>query len=126
MSKIVINSIHHVSFIVKDLAVSLAFYCDILKLEKKTNRPEMNFKGAWLVVNSSQEIHLLALNNPDPLEGRPEHGGRDRHAAFNIEKLAPLQELLDDNRIPYTMSKSGRPALFTRDPDSNALEFIES
>ena len=24
--------------------------------------------------------------------------------------------------IPYTMSKSGRPVIFTRDPDGNALE----
>ena len=25
--------------------------------------------------------------------------------------------------LEYTMSKSGRPAVFTRDPDGNALEF---
>lgn len=24
-------------------------------------------------------IHLMELPNPDPLEGRPQHGGRDRH-----------------------------------------------
>lgn len=27
--------------------------------------------------------------------------------------------------IPYTRSRSGRTALFCRDPDGNALEFIE-
>lgn len=27
--------------------------------------------------------------------------------------------------IPYTMSRSGRAALFTRDPDANALEFVQ-
>lgn len=27
--------------------------------------------------------------------------------------------------IPYTLSKSGRPAIFTRDPDANALEFTQ-
>ena len=106
--------------------VSLEFYCNLLKLEQKTNRPEMAFKGAWLKVTDIQEIHLLELNNPDPIEGRPEHGGRDRHAAFTIKDLAPLQAKLDESGIPYTMSKSGRSALFTRDPDSNALEFIQS
>lgn len=27
--------------------------------------------------------------------------------------------------IPYTLSRSGRPAIFTRDPDTNALEFTQ-
>lgn len=27
--------------------------------------------------------------------------------------------------IRYTLSKSGRPAIFTRDPDANALEFVQ-
>ena len=126
MSEIAITSLQHVSFIVKDLTVSLEFYCDLLKLEQKTNRPDMAFKGAWLKVTDIQEIHLLELNNPDPIENRPEHGGRDRHAAFTIESLAPLQAILEEKNIPYTMSKSGRAALFTRDPDSNALEFIEA
>ncbi|CAN1799334.1 hypothetical protein LINPERHAP1_LOCUS22074 [Linum perenne] len=57
-------------------------------------------------------IHLMELPNPDPLTGRPEHGGRDRHACLAI-------------RHPYTLSKSGRPAIFTRDPDANALEFTQ-
>ena len=120
-----ITKIHHVSFIVKNLATSLSFYCDLLKIEKKSNRPEMAFAGAWLKINEVQEIHLLELDNPAPPPNRPEHGGRDRHAAFNIAKIAPLQTLLDENNIPYTMSHSGRPALFTRDPDGNALEFIQ-
>ncbi len=126
MSNITITSLQHVSFIVKDLSVSLKFYCDLLKLEQKMNRPDMAFKGAWLKVTDVQEIHLLELNNPDPVEGRPEHGGRDRHAAFTIESLTPLQAILDEKKTPYTMSKSGRAALFTRDPDGNALEFVEA
>ncbi|MEE9352554.1 MAG: VOC family protein [Thiotrichaceae bacterium] len=120
-----ITKIHHVSFIVKDLEASLRFYCGLLNIEKKTTRPNMPFNGAWLKINDIQEIHLLELNNPDPTENRPDHGGRDRHAAFSIQTLAPLQAILDKNVIPYTMSLSGRAALFTRDPDGNALEFIE-
>jgi len=27
--------------------------------------------------------------------------------------------------VPYTLSRSGRPAIFTRDPDANALEFTQ-
>lgn len=31
-------------------------------------------------------------------------------------------DLSVETGIPYTMSKSGRPVIFTRDPDGNALE----
>lgn len=126
VEKVNLGSIQHVSFIVKDLDKSLAFYCGLLNLQQKTNRPKMSFAGAWLTVNEVQEVHLLELNNPDPIDDRPEHGGRDRHAAFSISDLAPLQILLEKNHIAFTLSQSGRAALFTRDPDGNALEFIKT
>ena len=72
-----------------------------------------------------QQIHLLELPNPDPVEGRPEHGGRDRHIAFHMDDIEELKQRLDKAGIAYTLSKSGRPALFCRDPDANALEFIQ-
>jgi glyoxylase I family protein len=33
---------------------------------------------------------------------------------------------LDGSGINYNLSQTGRRALFCRDPDDNALEFIES
>lgn len=64
----------------------------------------------------------MELPNPDPVSGRPEHGGRDRHVAFTISDLAPLKGRLDAAGHTYTMSKSGRAALFCRDFDGNAFE----
>lgn len=64
----------------------------------------------------------MELPNPDPVSGRPAHGGRDRHVAFTIRDLAPLKGRLDKADVNYTMSKSGRAALFCRDLDGNALE----
>jgi glyoxylase I family protein len=84
----------------------------------------MSFAGAWLKVGE-QQIHLLELPNPDPVNGRPEHGGRDRHVALAVNDIELLQQRLEQARLPYTRSKSGRNALFVRDPDGNALEFIE-
>ena len=40
-------------------------------------------------------IHLMELPNPDPLTGRPEHGGRDRHACISIRDVSKLKEILD-------------------------------
>ena len=101
----------------------------------------------------------MELPNPDPLTGRPEHGGRDRHVCIAIRDVSKLKEILDKagnqktqakeikkgfkrhfsslyhtgflivllkmTGIPYTLSRSGRPAIFFRDPDANALEFTQ-
>ena len=120
-----IHTIAHVSFLVSDTERALIFYCDVLGLSVDPSRPVLGFPGVWLNVGE-QQIHLLELPNPDPIEGRPEHGGRDRHTAFNISDIESLIKSLEVNAIEYTHSRSGRKALFCRDPDGNALEFIES
>ena len=115
--------IHHVSLLVSDTTRALDYYTGLLGLER-VERPDLPFPGAWLAVGE-QQIHLLELPSPDPVTGRPEHGGRDRHLALLVEDLEGLKSRLEAAGIPYTLSRSGRRALFCRDPDGNALEFIE-
>lgn len=119
-----IGEIHHVSLIVAETARSLRFYADLLCLDPIPERPDLGFPGAWLRVGHGQ-IHLLELPNPDPVEGRPAHGGRDRHLAMTVPALDPIAERLTSAQVPFTRSRSGRRALFCRDPDGNALELIE-
>ena len=118
-----ISSILHASVIVSNLEGSLHFYCDVLGLSVNPARPDLGYPGAWLIVGE-QEIHLLQLPNPDPVDGRPIHGGRDRHVALSVSNMAELKARLDDNDFQYTSSKSGRQAVFLRDPDGNTIEFI--
>lgn len=119
-----ITGIHHASLLVADTEKSLAFYRDLLGLQVDPGRPALAFSGAWLQVGAGQ-IHLLELPNPDPVEGRPDHGGRDRHLALTVRNLSRVRERLARADIPCTLSQSGRFALFCRDPDGNALELIE-
>lgn len=119
-----ISRIHHVSLIVADTDRALAFYRDLLGLEVDSTRPSLGYPGAWLKLGD-QQIHLLELPNPDPVDARPAHGGRDRHLAMTVTDLGAVAELFDAAGIGYTRSRSGRPALFVRDPDANALELIE-
>ena len=99
-------------------------------------------------------IHLMELPNPDPLTGRPDHGGRDRHTCWGVASVAPIADALRREGVPFTMSKrvkrpaarttrrtarrvvvsaaryarfgrSGRAAIFFRDPDANTLECVE-
>jgi glyoxylase I family protein len=115
--------LHHASLIVANTEKSLVFYCAILGLQQ-VERPDLGFPGAWLQLGA-QQLHLLELDNPDPITGRPVHGGRDRHVALSALALDPVQDALNKAGIVYTMSISGRRALFCRDPDGNAMEIIE-
>lgn len=119
-----IQDIHHASLVVADTAEALAFYQGVLGLEVLSQRPDLGFPGAWLRVGSRQ-IHLLELPNPDPVDGRPAHGGRDRHLALVVSSVDALAARLDRSALPYTRSRSARRAIFCRDPDGNALEFVE-
>ena len=120
-----VRGFHHASVIVSNTQTALGFYRDLLGLDIDENRPDLGYPGAWIKVGN-QQIHLLELPNPDPLHNRPDHGGRDRHLAFSIDDIDALAKKLQQSKISYTMSRSGRKALFCRDPDQNALEFIES
>ncbi len=122
-----IESIAHGSFLVADLEVSLQFYHDVLQIPVNQHRPDFGFDGAWLDLGSSgQQLHLMALPNPDTGSIRPEHGGKDKHVALVVSDFEALTAALDEAGVPYSRSKSGRAALFCRDPDGNALEFAES
>lgn len=121
MSKV---RIHHVSVVVADVRAALAFYVDALGLPLDRSRPAMGFEGAWLKVGD-QQIHLLQVPNPDPVAPRPAHAGRDRHLALTVEGLEAWVARLEQAGVAFTRSKSGRRALFCRDPDGNAVELIE-
>jgi len=119
-----ILGIHHVSLVVADVQASLVFYREILCLEADPQRPDIGYPGAWLNVGA-QQIHLLQVPNPDPVSGRPAHVGRDRHAAFTVRDLDMVVQRLQAAAVPFTRSRSGRLAVFFRDPDGNGVELVQ-
>lgn len=114
----------HVTFLATDLERSRAFYEGVLQLQSDASRPDLGFPGVWYGIGSGQQIHLMCVPNPEAGLQRPEHGGRDRHVALAVNDFDGLVQRLDVAGIVYTLSKSGRRALFCRDPDGNALEFV--
>ncbi len=119
-----ITGIHHATFLTSDLALARVFYEEVLGLQADDRRPLMSFDGVWYDVAPGQQIHLMALPDAEAGAQRPAHGGRDRHVALTVTDMAQLIARLEDAAISYTLSRSGRRALFCRDPDQNALEFI--
>lgn len=120
-----LGMILHVTFLTSNLEKTRDFYEGVLGLVPDSKRPKMSYDGVWYDVAVSQQIHVMVLPDPELGLKRVEHGGRDRHVALAISDVAELASLLDARQIPYTMSQSGRVALFCRDPDQNALEFIQ-
>jgi glyoxylase I family protein len=119
-----ILSIHHVSLLVSDTRRALGFYQGILGLEVDQSRPVMDFPGAWLLAGT-QQIHLIEMPDRARTATPAGHGGRDWHVALSVSDLGALEAALTGRGIGYTMSRSGRRALFCRDPDGNAIELVE-
>lgn len=120
-----ISRLMHATILVNDLARARGFYEEVLGLSASLARPVMSFDGVWYEFGQ-QQLHLMQLPNPEAGLQRPANGGRDRHVAFAVDDLDALINKLQGSGIRYNLSQSGRRALFCRDPDDNALEFVES
>ena len=96
MSEKIILNLHHVSLIVEDLTIALAFYREVLGLEIDNNRPDLGYPGAWLTLPGQQQVHLMQLDDPDKKSERPEHGGRDHHVAFAVSSIDIISKSLEN------------------------------
>jgi glyoxylase I family protein len=117
-------ALNHVSLLVRDTARALEFYHGLLGLQIDVSRPDLGFPGAFLNTGNAQ-LHLLELASPAAEDTGEKHGGRDRHVALEVTDLEAAVAELDRAGIAYTLSRSGRRALFCRDPDGNAVELVE-
>lgn len=121
-----ISGLLHATILVQDLDTARRFYEQVLGFTPSPARPKMSFSGVWYDLAPHQQMHLMQLPNPEAGLHRPLNGGRDRHIAFAVDNLGSLVDKLAGSGIAYNLSQTGRRALFCRDPDDNALEFIES
>ncbi len=108
----------HTAILVTDLETAEHFYGQVLGLIKIER--QLKFAGAWYQVGDYQ-LHLIVapevINQP-----KHEKWGRNPHIAFSVSDLdAAKQQLLNYN-FPIQASASGRPAIFTQDPDGNVIE----
>jgi catechol 2,3-dioxygenase-like lactoylglutathione lyase family enzyme len=115
----------HAGLLVSDLVRAKRFYESVVGLRVFPDRPDLPYPGAWYELGGGQQLHLMNLPNPDAGSVRPGHGGRDHHLALGVRDMAALKARLDAAGVKYTVSQSGRAAIFCRDPDANTLEFVE-
>ena len=111
----------HTAILVTNLERSEQFYGQVLGLSKIDR--SLKYAGAWYQVGDYQ-IHLIVASDV-PTDNPNEKWGRNPHVAFSVADLeAAKQELLSQN-YPIQPSASGRPALFTQDPDGNIIELSQ-
>ena len=115
-----VTSCLHVAVMVSNLNRSIEFYSNILGL-KKVDR-DLKYPGIWYQIGDLQ-IHLIEdLNYQPNVEIDLFKSTRNPHVAMGVRDLeVAKQQLLAANCV-VKMSNSGRAALFTQDPDGNAIE----
>ncbi len=112
----------HVALLVTDLARAEHFYGNVLGLSK-VDRP-LSFPGCWYQLGHFQ-LHLIVTATAQLPLADPEKWGRNAHVAFAVSDLMAAQQTLLAAGAPVQMSASGRPALFTQDPDGNIIELSQ-
>ena len=115
-----VTSCVHVAVMVSNLNRSIEFYSNILGL-KKVDR-DLKYPGIWYQLGDLQ-IHLIEdLNYQPNVIIDLFRSTRNPHIALGVRDLeVAKQQLLAANCV-VKMSNSGRAALFTQDPDGNAIE----
>lgn len=112
----------HTALLVSDLERAEHFYGVVLGLPRVDR--QLKFAGAWYQLGDVQ-VHLIVDDRPSPKVPNAEKWGRDRHLAFAVTDLDATKQHLLAHGCEIQMSASGRPALFTYDPDGNVIELSQ-
>ena len=130
MPALQVRQIDHVTFVVRDLERSRAFYADLLGMTE-VPRPGFQFPGLWFQAGSSQ-IHLI-LESQDSGPATvfiPEKCSisRTRHVAFEVASAAEAVRILGEQHIEIVAGPKARPdgptQLYVFDPDRNLVELF--
>jgi glyoxylase I family protein len=113
----------HTAILVSDLEKAEHFYGTILGLQKVDR--QLKYPGAWYQLGAIQ-IHLIVDSTVPSGLHNVEKWGRNRHIAFAVNDLQTVKDHLQTHGLDMQMSASGRPAVFTHDPDGNVVELTET
>jgi len=128
-----IETIHHVSLTVSDLARSRQFYREILVLHE-IERPGFPFPGAWFQVGGNQQLHLI-LHPGATFRGAKGIDTHDGHFAVGVASYRSTVAFLtskgyredaadDDLMKMHTNPRAiaGFPQIYILDPDRHIIE----
>ncbi|TWU05050.1 VOC family protein [Stieleria varia] len=114
-----VHQLNHVAIHVADVAKSVEFYRDVLKLPQM-DRPAFDFPGAWFRLGVDQELHLIGDRE---LPVHSHHRGG--HFALIVSDLDAWESHLDAmnaTRLARKTRPDGALQTFVSDPDGHWIE----
>ncbi len=112
---------------VDDQERSIAFYCNVIGLEKRVD-VRMGDSYRWVEVAPQGAVTTLALCMP--MEGQPTPARDNANCSLNTTDVEAAHAHLKANGVDCDeiMRQGGPvpPMFFFRDPDGNSLLFVES
>lgn len=117
-----IQALNHISIHVADVEKSINFYKNVLCLPM-LSRPTFDFDGAWFMLGSDQQLHLIAGR-----ENAVHSASRGNHFALQVKSIHDAELYFKTLNIEYRSPKQ-RPdgiwQLFLKDPDGYFIELTQ-
>jgi catechol 2,3-dioxygenase-like lactoylglutathione lyase family enzyme len=126
-------SLAHCGLVVRDLAVTRAFYRDVVGMTEVPRPANFKFAGLWMHSGES-ELHMIQARDTVAPPGLPDQGvavktGLATHIAFEVDDLAAVRARLDAHSVVIQGGPmprgDGVMQLYVLDPDGYMLEFFQ-
>jgi catechol 2,3-dioxygenase-like lactoylglutathione lyase family enzyme len=118
-----VETLHHVSLSVTDLARAKQFYGQVLGLQE-ISRPPFDFLGAWYQLGDRQ-LHLIVHPGTRTLRGTTTIESREGHFGVRVRSYRETLEHLKKQGVAYRdrpRNLTPWPQLYVTDPDGNVIE----
>jgi catechol 2,3-dioxygenase-like lactoylglutathione lyase family enzyme len=113
------TQLNHVALHVADLARSVEFYTQVLRLEPMP-RPAFPFPGAWFRIGADQELHLIGERTREVISHN-----RGTHFALMVDDMDAWERYLRERNVPYVPRRirpDGAYQIYVIDPDGHYVE----
>jgi glyoxylase I family protein len=118
------TSLNHIALMTKRVEECTAFYERVLGF-RRVQRPNFDFRGAWLLKDG---VCLHLLENPKAGDPSEVIQTREHHHALHTEDIRAVEESLIAHDVPYRrnwMANTDVEQLFFQDPDGNVWEIAK-
>lgn len=120
-----VQSLDHVTIVVKDLAATRRFYVDLLGMQE-VPRPAFSFAGQWFRAGATFIHTILEAPGTGVAGNGRDDNSRGHHFAFLVADCRAAAELLAAAGVPLVSPVKLRPdgaaQLFVQDPDGHLVE----
>ena len=124
-----VQSLDHVTIVVKDLAATRRFYVDVLGMDEVA-RPNFSFAGQWFQAGATLIHTILEFEGSSPAGLGGGANSRGHHFAFLVEDAHAAARRIEALGIPFVSPPKLRPdgavQLFVRDPDGHLVELTSA